>query len=362
MAARRNSDMPEETQKQQPVGARLKQLITGKNLGNLTCREWRQRLQKFGKAPSQATISRDLQWDNEEIPVHRAAMWAKAIGVPLNRLVDKKELNSQMHQPTPPDEKVVQSVKYWAFCPYKHCSTASWAIWKKTGELAKFRDYGWFNADEEGHYCRRCGTELVKECRTPSCEKRRIENRGDLYCGKCGKRFAETAVIAPQELYLRAMCDDWTHYKREEHVALLKQTLWRLQHKDFADPPLDLTADLAECLEHAVHMADKKIRADGSAPKMLDEELNTFVKLERVSQKLQNIVPPLVVAVKTSNQEFFEEREKWRRESGPDLEDRKRWQEIEEAKIAQGLIEPSEAENIAEAVQVPPPDEPEIPF
>jgi len=360
--------MPEEMQKPETVGARLKRLIQTKKLEELSYRQWRERLQKHGQAPSQSTISRDLQWDTQKIPPQRLELYAKVIGVSVKQLVSREELERQMLQPKLPSQNLVQSAKYWAFCPYKHCSTASWAIWKKTGDLAKFRDYGWFNAEEEGRYCGKCGTGLVRECRTPDCRKKKIEHRGDLYCGTCGKQYAESAVVAPHELYLRAMCDDWTHYKRDEQVELLKHALWRLQHKDFADPPLDLTADLAECLENAVSMADRRLRADGSAPKMLDEELSNFATLERVFQKLQNIVPPLASAVEASNQKFFADRERWRaewarrRESGPDLEERKRRREREQEKIAQGVIEPSEAENIAEAVQVPPPDEPEIPF
>lgn len=132
--------MPEEMQKSETVGARLKRIIQAKKLNELSCREWGQRLQAYGHAPSEATISRDLRWDTQKIPMQRLGQWAKVLDVPLKQLVNKQELDDQIRQPKPPSQEVVQSAKYWAFCPYRHCPSASWAVWKHTGEPAKFRD------------------------------------------------------------------------------------------------------------------------------------------------------------------------------------------------------------------------------
>ena len=347
--------MPEEMQKSETVGARLKRLIQAKKLDKLSYREWRERLQKHGQPPSEATISRDLRWDTQKIPIQRLELWAKAIGIPIKQLVNREELADQMRQPKPPKQEVVQAAKYWAFCPYKHCPTGSWAVWKQTGEPAKFRDYGWFNAEEEGRFCRKCGTELVKGCRTQSC-KQRIENRGDLYCGKCGKRFAETAVIAPQELWNRAVDDDWKHYTSEQQAELLENTLLRL-HTDF-NPPVGVTEKLAKCLEHCVLSTKRRLRPDG----MIREHLKSLHMLESVVRRLNEMVPPLMSAVRVSNPAYFATPD---REPDGNEEWHKAWQE-NLRKSGQGsdgqgdVIEPSEAGDVA--VQVPPPEEPDIPF
>src|SRR5215469_18139805 len=101
------SDMPDEMQKTEALGARLNRLIQAKKLNELSCRQWRERLQKHGQAHSEATISRDLRWDTQKIPIQRLELWAKAIGVPLKQLVDKKDLADQMRQPKPPSQEVV---------------------------------------------------------------------------------------------------------------------------------------------------------------------------------------------------------------------------------------------------------------
>jgi hypothetical protein len=352
--------MPEEMQKAEAVGARLRQLIQAKKLEEYSCRQWRERLQKFGEAPSEATISRDLRWDTQKIPIQRLQLWAKAIGVPVKQLVSAEQLARQMLQPKQLSEKIVQSVKYWAFCPHRHCPSAGWAIWKQTGAPAEFRDYGWFNAEEEGRYCRRCGTELVKECRTSSCKKKKIENRGDLYCGTCGKGFAENLILAPYELWNRAINDDWKYYTRKQQFDLLSMTLEQLKKSD-VDSPLDLTADVAKWLEYQVQWLEEKLHSNGLAASL--EDLWYLVKLEIGIQKLHDTMLPLMSAVRASNKEYFVEldsaalkalqkegHEKWEREC----------QKKEQEKIAQGMIEPSVPGDAS--VEVPPPKEREIPF
>jgi hypothetical protein len=350
--------MPEQEPEQvqsEPVHTRLRRLIASKKV-EFNNRQWREELQKHGVDVSIATISRDLTGQTPDIPKARLDAYAKILRVPFKYLATEEDLRAQIRQPNPPSQDGELSVKYWAFCPYKCCPTARWAVWKQTGEPAKFHDHGWFNAEEEGRYCRRCGTELVKECRT--CKKQKIEHRGDLYCGTCGERFAETTIIAPHELWKRTM-EDRKHYTQEQQLELLRMALWRLQDSQF-DTPLDLMDDLASCVAGQLVLLQAKLQ-NRSALKMQNTDLRHLKNLHDTVECLRDTMTDLMSAVRASNKEFFTELEM---RSHPDAKEarleawREHQRQKEQEKIAQGMIEPSEAGDAV--VEFRPPEEHDI--
>ena len=175
----------------------------------------------------------------------------------------------------------------------------------------------------------------------------------------------------------------WKHYTREQQLELLQDALGRLQ-LDFDVPlaltakladclgscvrtaekiPLALTAKLADCLGSCVRTVEKKLRPEGSAPTIEYTDVRHLKNLRRIVQDLTDVVPPLVGAIEVSNPEYFvepdpEAKEQARKSRVERLAVERMREELK--KIGQGMFEPSETGDAV--VEVPPPEEPDIPF
>jgi transcriptional regulator with XRE-family HTH domain len=122
---------------------------------------------------SQATISR-VEKQEQTANIKTLAKIARALGVGLSELVPAESLNSDGDD----------ADSFYAFCENPLCArnklklengnpSVFWESWQQ------YRNAAW----SEANFCRTCGTELMKECR--SCNKRFLE-KGGRFCTRCG--------------------------------------------------------------------------------------------------------------------------------------------------------------------------------